>query len=67
MSVLSDVTEKKALKIITKMVIDFEELNNLNMTKIDAFEATQAKNLLRGIVESAGYEIYYDNKRKPIF
>lgn len=66
MSVLSDFTDNKALKIIAKMVIDFEELNNLNMTKIDAFEATQAKNLLRGIVESAGYEIDYENKKKSI-
>lgn len=36
------------------------------MTKIDAFEATQARNILKEIVESAGYEIDYENKRKPI-
>lgn len=32
----------------------------------DTFEAMQARNLLREIVESVGYEIDYENKRKHI-
>jgi hypothetical protein len=68
MSNLADKTEYKALIIIAKMVKQFEQLHYLDMTKIDDWEATQARNLLEGIIQSNGYKINYDrNSKKPIF
>lgn len=67
MSNLSNKTEYKALTLIAQMVKDFEKLHDLEMTKEDDWDATQAKNLLKCIVESNGYEINYNNESsKPL-
>lgn len=67
MSNLADKTEYRALSIIAKMVKQFESLHYLDMTKIDDWDATQARNLLEGIVQSNGYKINYDhNRKKPL-
>jgi len=67
MSNLSNKTEYKALSIIAKMVKQFEILHYLDMTKVDDLEATQARNLLEGIIQSNGYKINYNrNSKKSI-
>ncbi|WP_426474833.1 hypothetical protein [Chryseobacterium balustinum] len=62
MSNLSNKTEYKALTLIAQMVKDFEKLHYLEMTKEDDSDVTQARNLLKCIVESNGYKINYDNE-----
>lgn len=67
MSNLSDKTEYKALNIIAQAVKQFEQLHYLDMTKTDDCEATQARNLLEGIIQSNGYKINYKrNSKKSI-
>lgn len=67
MSNLADKTEYRALSIIAKMVKLFESLHYLDMTKIDDWNTTQARNLLQGVVQSNGYKINYDrNSKKPL-
>jgi hypothetical protein len=67
MSNLADKTEYRALSIIAKMVKQFERLHYLDMTKIDDWDATQARNLLEGIVQSNGYKINYNrDSKKPL-
>ena len=60
MSNLADKTEYRALSIIAHMVKDFERLHYLNMTKDDDWDATQARNVLEGIVQSNGYKVNYN-------
>lgn len=68
MSNLADKTEYKALSIFAKMVKQFERLHYLDMTKIDDWDATQARNLLEGIIQSNGYRINYDrDSKKPLY
>ena len=64
MSNLSNKTEYKALSILGSMVKMFERLHCLNMTKDDDIDATAAKNLLQGIIESICYQINYDSNNK---
>jgi hypothetical protein len=64
MSNLADKTEHKALIIIAKIVKQFEHLHYLDMTKTDDWDATQARNLLEGIIQSNGYTINYDRNSK---
>ena len=68
MSILSDKTEVKALNILAAMVQQFERLHYLNMTAPDDWDATQARNLMEGIIQSNGYKIDYNrgSKRKII-
>lgn len=67
MSNLSDKTEYRALLVIAQMVREFEKLHCLNMTKLDDFDATLARNLLQSIIESNGYKFNYDtNINKPL-
>lgn len=67
MSNLADKTEYRALSIIAKMVKQFERLHYLDMTKIDDWDATQARNLLEGIIQSNGYRINYNrDSKKPL-
>ncbi|MNH23797.1 hypothetical protein D3C73_1016450 [compost metagenome] len=64
MSNLADKTEYRALSIIARMVKDFERLHYLNMTASDDWDATGARNLLEGIIQSNGYKINYDREGK---
>jgi len=67
MSNLADKTEYRALSIIARMVKQFEKLHYMDMTKIDDWDATQARNLLEGVIHSNGYKINYDRgSNKPI-
>lgn len=61
MSNLADKTEYRALSIIARMVKEFERLHFLDMTKSDDWDATTARNLLQGIVESSGYKVNYES------
>ena len=62
MSNLADKTEYQALKVIARMVKDFERLHLLNMTASDDWDATRARNLLEGIIQSNGYQINYGRR-----
>ena len=62
MSNLSDKTEEKAIAVLAKCVVSFEQLNYLNMTHEDAFAARAAENHLRSIIENNGYQIMYRSK-----
>ncbi len=64
MSNLSNKTEYKALSILGSMVKMFERLHCLDMTKDDDMDATAAKNLLQGIIETNGYQVNYDRNNK---
>jgi len=64
MSNLADKTEYRALSIIARMVMEFERLHCLNMTSNDDWDATGARNLLQGIIQSNGYKVNYDSRGK---
>ncbi|RKT01765.1 hypothetical protein [Chryseobacterium defluvii] len=64
MSNLADKTEYRALCIIARMVKEFERLHCLDMTVTDDWDATGARNLLEGIIETNGYKVNYDRKGK---
>ncbi|WP_461791396.1 hypothetical protein [Pedobacter sp.] len=64
MSNLADKTAYRALSIIARMVRDFEGLHYLDMTKTDDWDATNARNLLEGILQSNGYQVNYDRSAK---
>ncbi|QES88556.1 hypothetical protein [Rhizosphaericola mali] len=67
MSNLSNKTDYKALSIMGTIVKIFERLHYLDKTKEDDMDATPAKNLLQGIIESNNYRVNYDrNNKKPI-
>ena len=67
MSNLSDRTEHNALLFIGQIVKVFEQLHYLDMTKEDDIDATLARNLLQGIIESNGYKVNYEqNSKKSI-
>lgn len=59
MSNLADKTEKAAIQKLANTLKEFDKLSGLNMTSEDAFEARQAENLIRGIIETNGYSISY--------
>jgi hypothetical protein len=59
MSNLANKTAYNALKVMAKMVLQFEKLHDMDMTKEDDWDATSAKNLLEGIIRSNGYRIDY--------
>ena len=60
MSNLADKTEYRALLVIARMVKQFEKLHYMDMTKIDDWQATQARNLLESVIQSNGYKINYE-------
>ncbi len=62
MSNLAEKTEYRALKILTTMVRQFEQLHCLDMTKTDDWDSCAARNLLESIIQSNGYQINYDPK-----
>jgi len=51
MSRLADTTERKALRVLLRTLPFFGQLETLRMSAQDAFDARQAENLLRGIIE----------------
>ncbi|WET69052.1 hypothetical protein [Sphingobacterium sp.] len=63
MSNLADKTEYRALSINARMVKDFERLHCLEMSATDDWNASGARNLLEGIIESNGYKINYDRRK----
>ena len=54
MSILADKTDFKALKIISKCLKQLDEINNLNLkvTKVDDFEISLAKNMLKSVIDN---------------
>ena len=59
MSNLAQQTERKAIKILANTLKEFDKLSSLNMTNTDAIDSRSAENLIRGIIETNGYEINY--------
>lgn len=57
MSNLADRTEYRGMSIIAKMVKDFERLCYSDMTAMDDWGATTARNLLASIAQSNGYKL----------
>jgi hypothetical protein len=56
MSILADKTDFKVLKIISKCLKQFDEINSLNLkvTKIDDFEISLARNMLKSVIDNNG-------------
>jgi hypothetical protein len=56
MSILADKTDFKALKIISKCLKQLDEINGLNLkvTKIDDFEISLARNMLKSVIDNNG-------------
>jgi hypothetical protein len=56
MSILANKTDFKALKIISKCLKQLDEINSLNLrvTKIDDFEISLAKNMLKSVISNNG-------------
>ena len=64
---LLKIKAKTALKIIARMLKDFEKLYYLDMTDADKLTVCHARKLLEGIIQSSGYKINYSqNSKKPI-
>ncbi len=61
---LSNKTAYKALSILGTIVKMFERLHCLDMTAQDDWDATAARNLLQGIIESNNYQVNYDSNNK---
>ncbi len=52
MSILSNKTDYKAIKIIAKSLKLLDELDKLAMTKTDDFEVSLAKNMMKSIIDN---------------
>ncbi|WP_295797827.1 hypothetical protein [Mucilaginibacter sp.] len=54
MSILADKTDFKALKIISICLKQLDEINSLNLrvTKIDDFEISLARNMLKSVIDN---------------
>ena len=54
MSILADKKSSKALKIISKCLKQLDEINSLNLkvTKIDDFEISLARNMLKSVIDN---------------
>jgi hypothetical protein len=52
MSILADKTEKKAIRILTRCVKILDDLDRLQITKLDDFDISLAKNLMKKVIES---------------
>ncbi|RZK42668.1 MAG: hypothetical protein EOO90_06415 [Pedobacter sp.] len=57
MSTLSKKTEKAVLSLLAKCLKPIADLNSMRMSAEDAFDSKRAENLIRGIIESNGYQI----------
>lgn len=66
MSNLSNKTAFSALKVMAQMVHQFEKLQDMDMTKEDDWDATSARNLLEGIIQSNGFRIDYSRESKGL-
>lgn len=53
MSILAEKTEQKAIRVIAKCVKILDELNNLEVAKLDDFDISQAKNLMKTVIGSS--------------
>jgi len=56
MSILALKSERKAITVLAKTLRYFSKTMLLSMSAIDEQDAKQAENLIRGIIESNGYE-----------
>jgi hypothetical protein len=52
MSILSDQTDYKAIQLLTECINKLDQLDKLQITNVDAFDISQAKNLMKTVVES---------------
>lgn len=59
MSILSDKTDKEAIKRLAYCLKYFDSLAQLKMTAEDMFTARAAENLIKSIIESNGYKAAY--------
>jgi len=66
MSNLAEKTERKALVVLAKAVLLFEELRNVDMTAADAFDVRQAENLLRVVIENNGCRVVCHQGKKNV-
>jgi hypothetical protein len=57
MSILSEKTDYRAIKIIARSLKFLQGLDNLAMTKTDDFEISLAKNMLKSVIENNGQVI----------
>jgi len=60
MSNLANHPEQKALKVLAKTLRFFDDTAHLNMTANDAFQAREAENIIKGIIENNGYSAHYE-------
>lgn len=63
MSILSERTDKNALKAIAKTLRFFDELTFCQMTAEDDADTNKAKRLLLGVIESGGYRATYQRRK----
>ncbi len=59
MSIISNRTERKALKVLANTLRFFDNTDLLFVSNNDAFKAREAENILRGIIENNGYKASY--------
>ena len=59
MSILSNKTERKAIKILANTLRFFSNTDLLFVSNEDALKAKEAENILRGIIENNGYKATY--------
>jgi hypothetical protein len=52
MSILSDKTDYKAIKIIARSLKTLDGLDKLALTKTDDFEISLAKNMMKSVIEN---------------
>lgn len=60
MSNLANKTERKVLKVLAKTLRFFDDTENLDMTAEDAFQAREAENIIKGIIERNGFTANYE-------
>jgi hypothetical protein len=63
MSILSEETEKNALRSIAKTLRFFDELAFYQVKAEDDAAITHAKNLLTSVIESSGYRAVYQRRK----
>jgi hypothetical protein len=63
MSILSNQTEKRALKVLANTLRFFDHTDLLLMSAEDAQKAREAENTLRSIIENNGYTTRYKKGR----
>ncbi|WP_316739161.1 hypothetical protein [Pedobacter aquatilis] len=63
MSILSEISERKAILEAAKTLRHFERFGLLLLSAADAEDLRKAETLLKGIIESNGYAIRFSKKR----